>query len=47
MFAGLFENIFRDKAVSIGESTERFGSSRVGGLITGETLSGRMRWGWR
>ena len=41
MFSGLFEYILGDEAVSVWESTERFGSSGVGGLITGETLSGK------
>ena len=45
MFTGLFEDVLRYEAVSVGESAERFGSSGVGGLITGEALSrkGEMR----
>ena len=37
MFAGLFEDVLRDEAVPVRESTERFGSTGVGGLIAGET----------
>ena len=41
MFSGLFEDVFRYKAVSVGESAEGLGSPWVGGLITGETLGGK------
>lgn len=41
MFAGLFEDVFRDETISVWESTEGFGSPWVGGLITGETLGGK------
>lgn len=37
MFAGFLLDIFRDESVPVGESTEGFGGSRVGWLITGET----------
>ena len=45
MFAGLFEDVFGDEAVPVGESAERFGGPGVGGLIAGETLGekGKMR----
>jgi len=42
MFAGLFEDVLRDEAVSVRESAERFGGPGVGGLIAGETW-GRER----
>ena len=42
MFSSLFEDVFRDEAVPVRESTEGFGCSGVGGLIAGETL-GRER----
>jgi len=38
MFARLLEDVFRDKAVPVRESAERFGCSGVGGLIARETL---------
>jgi hypothetical protein len=38
MFSGLFEYIFRDESVPVRESAERFGGSRVGGLIARETF---------
>jgi hypothetical protein len=41
MFSGLFGDIFRDEAVSVGESTEGLGGSRIGGLIAGKTFSGK------
>ena len=33
MFAGLFEDVFRDEAVPVRESTEGLGGSGIGGLI--------------
>ena len=42
MFAGLFEDVFRDEAVPVRESTEGFGGPGVGWLIAGETF-GRER----
>jgi hypothetical protein len=37
MFSGLFEDVLRDEAIPVGESTEGFGGSRVGWLVAGET----------
>ena len=37
MFAGLFEDEFRDGAIPVRESTMRFCGPGVGGLITRET----------
>jgi len=36
MFTGLFEDIFGNEAVSVGESTKGLGGPGIGGLIAGE-----------